>query len=463
LRAAISWSYDLLGPSEAAAACAFSVFEGSLGVAAAAAVLGEDEDDALLLIDELVLKSMLAVVGGSSPVRYAMMSTVREYLRDVTADEGKLRERKQRHFQYFAALVTADPTTRPKSAQEWLQRVDADITDVRAAVDWAVAELPAEAAAMVVALSQYWKARGFLHEGRSYFRRLLALPALDDATRARLLRRAASFAIEQDDYDDALAMNLECRRIYEQLGDANGVAETFHNVALIEQRVGHVDAAAENYDRAVLGFRASSNAFGEALALHNLTLIAFARDDFQQAEVRIDEAAPALARASDAGLAAHFTVLRGRLALERGDFSGAESYYREALAVQRRIDNRVDLGYLGSDLALVLTRLGRYDEALASARDCLRIALEVDSSALLIYGFEAFCEVAVDQGRYEDAARYYALAGTLRRTRGYAYEAERDMTSIERTLRGKLGVRFDAVAAETRSADIAGAAKDLLN
>jgi hypothetical protein len=93
----------------------------------------------------------------------------------------------------------------------------------------------------------------------------------------------------------------------------------------------------------------------------------------------------------------------------------------------------------------------------------LRIALEVDSSALLIYGFEAFCEVAVDQGRYEDAARYYALAGTLRRTRGYAYEAERDMTSIERTLRGKLGVRFDAVAAETRSADIAGAAKDLLN
>jgi predicted ATPase len=169
LRAAISWSYDLLAPPEAAAACAFSVFEGSFDGAAASAVLEDDEDDTALLIDELVLKSMLTVVGGSRPARYAMMSTVRDYLRELTTDVSKLRERSLRHFRYFDRLVMPGGALPADNAQERRDRIDTDITNVRAALDFAVEAGLQESGAMAAALSDYWRARGFLSEGTGRF------------------------------------------------------------------------------------------------------------------------------------------------------------------------------------------------------------------------------------------------------------------------------------------------------
>ena len=458
LRAAIAWSYDLLAEPEAAALRALAVFEGTFDIAASAAILGEDEDDALSLVDELAVKSMLSVAGGLRPARYAVMGTVREYLRDIIKDDASARELSLRHFRYFEQVVVAAPEGETAA---WLEHIDLDIANVRSALAWAIEVEPADAAAMAVALARYWKARGFLNEGRQYLRRMLALPSLDDAVRARLLRRAASFAIEQDDYNEARTMNLECRGVYEQLGDLSGVAETLYNLGLIEQRLGHPDRSHENYREAIGSFRSASNPFGEALALHNIVLLDLARVDFTEAEARIDEAASALALASNEALTAHFTALRGRLALKRGDYAAAEAQYREALAVQSRVGNRVDVATLYSELSIVLLHLGRNDEAAGSARMCLRIGLEIDSAALLFCGFEALCEIAQDEARYDDAARCFGLAQILRESRGYGFEAMGDIASIERTLRDKLGQRLDQVVTQMRGADVLAAAKEL--
>jgi len=461
LRAAIAWSYDLLAEPEATALRALAVFEGTFDAAAATAILEADEDDALSLIDELAMKSMLSVVGGSRPARYALMRTVRDYLRDVTKDAAYAQELSLRHFRYFEHLVTAGINADVRRDAAWLERLDVDLVNIRAALAWGIAELPADAAAMAVPLARYWKARGFLNEGRAYFRRLLALPSLDDALRAGLLRRAASLAIDQDVYAEAREMNLECRRLYEQLGDVNGVAETFHNLGVIEQRLGRPDLAYQNYGEAIPNFRTASNAFGEAMALHNLALLDLARGDFVGMEARISEAATAQARVADESLGAQFTALRGRLALKRDKLTEAETYYRQALEVHERTGNRLDVAILHGDLSLVLLRLRRHDEAADSGRLCLSIGLETDSAALLVGGFEAFCEIALDEARYEEAARLYVMADKLRRARDYAYEAERDIAAIERTLRERLGERFEELVAELRDADVTSAAKEL--
>ena len=457
LRAAIAWSYDLLPEPAAAALRGFAVSEGSFDVAAAAAILGHDEDDVLSLIDELSLKSMISIVGGSRPARYSMMGTVRDYLRDV-AQADETAQLLPRHFRYFEGLATSSQAG-ASDIPAWLERLDADILNLRAALSWGITHQPVDAGAMAVALAQYWKTRSFYSEGRSYLRRVLELPDLDDALRARLLRRAASFAIEQDDYDEARAMNLECRRLYEGLSDANGVAETFFNLGMIEQRQGRSALAEENYDQAMMRFRGAGNNVGEALALHNLTLLAFARDDLTGAETRINEAGATLALLSDAGLTAHFIALRARLALRREDFAAAEEFYRQALEVQNRSGSRRDVAVLHSELSIALLQLQRYAEATESARTCLQIGTEIDSSTLLIYGFESLCEIAMEERRDEDAARYYALADTLRRSAGYRHESSRDMALIERTLRDRLSERFDRVVFEMRNADVAAEAR----
>jgi predicted ATPase/class 3 adenylate cyclase len=461
LRATISWSYDLLPEAEAAAVCALSVFDGSFDIAAASAILGENEENALSLVEELSVKSMLAVVGGVKPARYSMMSTVREYLRDVTVDEERARAVALRHFEYFDKLAAEHANVDAKASPQWLSRIDDDIVNVRAAVEWGIREARTATAELVAILAAYWKARGFLKEGRAYFRRALELPLLGTATRARLLRRAASFAIEQDDYDEARAMNLSCRLLYEKLGDPNGVAETYHNVGVIEQRLGQLQLASDNYDRAIGSFRLAHSAFGEAMALHNVVLLALDRGDLDFAQARIDEAADALGRASDEALAARFTALAGHIALKRRDFAMAETHYRSALAVQANIGSRLEIAVFHKDLATALVGLHRLNEARDSARICLKIAQEIDSSALLIYAFQGFCRIALDDEQFESAARLYALVTDLRETHKYEFSPEPDFVSIGQTLRDRFGDRFDVIAAQAKREGMLAAADAL--
>jgi predicted ATPase/class 3 adenylate cyclase len=460
LRAAIAWSFDLLPKPEATALCDLSVFEGSFTISAAAAVLDDDEYDTITLITELSIKSMLAIVGGAEPARYSMMSTIREYLRDVTTDTGLANERSRRHFQFFKDVVAPDAQAADSDASVPLEVIDSDSVNIRAALAWGIEKDPASAAAMAVALSRYWKARGFFSEGRAYFAQLLSKPSPGNITQARLLRRAASFAIEHDDYDEAREMNAECRRIYEELGDVNGVAETLFTAAVIEQRLGHADIAKKYYPQAITSFRHVSNPRGEALALHNLVLLALADGDLVEAETRIGEAVDVLKRARDDVLGAHFAGLRGRLATKRGDFLRAETHYRQALDVQLREGNRLDAAVVHSELAIVLVQLRRYAEACESARLCLNTGLEIDSAALLIYGFEAFCEIDLELQRYESAARCFALAEMLRESH-YGCEAVRDMVAIEATLRSALGPRFESAVAEVRGIDVPSAAAEV--
>jgi tetratricopeptide (TPR) repeat protein len=220
--------------------------------------------------------------------------------------------------------------------------------------------------------------------GRAAFKRVIALPSIEPSARAQLLRRGASFAIGQADYPEARALNQECRRLCEQLNDTNGVAETLFTDGAIEQQMGHQDLAYSHYTEALDGLRAAGNAYTESLALHNIVLISIAKGDLDEAEARILEAASPLARASNGVLTAHFTALRGRIALKRGSLSEAETYLREALEVMLRVGSRLDIGTLYSEVSGVLLQLKRFSEAADAAASCVSIGLELDSPVLLI-------------------------------------------------------------------------------
>jgi tetratricopeptide (TPR) repeat protein len=313
---------------------------------------------------------------------------------------------------------------------------------------------------MTEAMTTYWKARGFLSEGRRFLNRALEHVVIPDEARARLLRRAASFAIEQNDYDSARSFNAECRAIFEELNNLSGVAETAFNVGLIEQRLGNNDRALANYDEATLAFRAANNDSGQAAAIHNVVLLLVALDDLDAAQARIDDAGTGLSSALDPVLAAHYTALRGRVAYKRGDVAAAEPLFRHALAVQSDLGDRRDRAVLQSELAFVLVHLGRYTEAESAARDCIRIGIDMQSSSLLILGFEALCEIAFEQTRYEEAARTYALATTLREAEGFGAATVRDLTPIAHALRENLGSRYDDIVREVRAAGAGAATTD---
>ncbi len=137
LRATIAWSYDLLteGARRLLAAC--SVFAGGASLEFVETVCGAAVDIGLPVLDglqELVDHSMLRQIPGSG--RYAMLETIREYAAERLDAMPEADRVRSAHAAAFLALVEADGRPHAGVARrEWLERVEAEHNNVRAALD----------------------------------------------------------------------------------------------------------------------------------------------------------------------------------------------------------------------------------------------------------------------------------------------------------------------------------------
>src|SRR3954464_13829544 len=137
LQATIDWSHKLLSRDEKACFARFSVFAGGATIDAADTVTGAGLD----VLDGLVAKSLLVRRSGADrPTRLEMLETVRVFAAERfarTADAESIREG---HFRYFLALAQRHGSERAlwgPSRLEHLGRLDADLDNLLAALEWA--------------------------------------------------------------------------------------------------------------------------------------------------------------------------------------------------------------------------------------------------------------------------------------------------------------------------------------
>jgi predicted ATPase len=204
LRATISWSYDLLtdGARRLLAAC--SVFAGGASLELIETVCGAGMDiDVLDGLTELADHSLLRQVPAASAARprYALLETIREYAAERLGqlpDAGRVRAA---HAAAFLDLVEADG--RPQAGlatKDWLERVEAELNNIRAALSWYAAHDPPAALRLAAAMSAFWSLRGHHTEGRQRLAELLDLVPDPGMTRVGALNGAAWLAIDQGDY-----------------------------------------------------------------------------------------------------------------------------------------------------------------------------------------------------------------------------------------------------------------------
>ena len=215
LRGAIQWSYDLLDEGSRRLLERFSVFARGASLEQAEAVCGSTgELDVIDGLDQLADQSLLRRLPEISDPRFLMLQTIREFAADRLEASGNASEVKDRHVQAFLAMAkAAQPHLFGDHRKEWLDRLEIEQDNFRAALDWTIASGDARNAMQLAGtLWRYWQMRGQIHEGRARMTAVLALPAGSHfpAERLQALEAAGSLAYWQADMTTAQRYYDEC-------------------------------------------------------------------------------------------------------------------------------------------------------------------------------------------------------------------------------------------------------------
>jgi predicted ATPase/class 3 adenylate cyclase len=338
LRAAIDWSYDLLGERERSVLCAAGIFANGFTLEALEAVAsGEDLDESEVFdaLESLVDKSLVTADAGEERKRFHLLETVREYALEKLTSGGKREAVAARHLAHFQRL--ADRTEldhrRTGSDASFMSVLAPELDDLRAAMNWSLAGGDVRlGAALAAAVGHPWSRLGLGTEGIARLERFAASIGEHDA--ALLARVLAALAwLAANGFRPVEAFDAAVRAI--ALARAAGSAETL--VTALSYYA---------YASARLGrFAEASSALDEAEALAGAT--------------------PALGRRLDQ------LELRAYVSQQSGEFDAAIRAWRDHRELLRASGNEYNEANATLNIAEVEHALGNTAEAIDLARDLI--------------------------------------------------------------------------------------------
>ncbi len=313
LQALIDWSYDLLTEQEKVVLCRLSVFAGGWTLEAAEKVCagGDIEGwDVLDLLTSLVDKSLVTYGEDSyGQGRYRLPETVRQYAHDrlrSTGGEAVVRTRHRDEFLRLAAQARSE--LQGPGQQAWLDRLEEDHDNLRAALDWCQEDPDGAQPGLQLTADLFflWWIRGYFAEGQRRYAAALALPAAQERTaaRARTLSRAGGLLSIHGDAAAARPLFEEGLSIAQEIGDRKAEANLWSNLG---------DIATGN------DLPAARAALERSLEIH------------QDLGNRMG--------------VAHAALLLGNAALLEGDRAAAQVLYEESLAINRALGNPQKTGH----------------------------------------------------------------------------------------------------------------------
>jgi predicted ATPase/class 3 adenylate cyclase len=389
LRGAIDWSYELLNEDERALFRRLAVFAGGARLDAIEHVCPGDELTSPILdgLGSLVEKSLLRqVAAGDGEPRFLMLGTIREYALERLAESGHAEELHRAHAGHFDSLLDqAAPQLLGGDKRRWLDWLEEDHDNLRAAFDWSVeARETAMVLRLVSKLWRFWQMRGYLLEGTDRARRALALPdtAQFPAERADALEAAGGLAWWRGDFTDAIANYEACLALRRTQDDPAALAEAAYNLAF-----------------PLGGFAGPMS-------------------DYPRAKELVDESLRLWESIDDELGVAKGKWLKGTIAWSVQDFSSATEVLSEALPVFRRRNETFMLAWSLYDLGLLEVHQGNAELAREQLSEALRIfadSADVSGYTLVI---DAFAALALKLGDLTRAAQLSGAVATLERQSG---------------------------------------------
>jgi len=344
LRGTLDWSYELLSESEKRLFRRLSVFAGdwTLGAAeVAGAGDGIDRKDVLDLLSGLVNKSLVvAEATGEGGVRYRLLEPIRQYAREKLegSEEGEVVRR--RHALWFLALAEeAEPELRSEHQGLWLERLETEYDNMRAALGCFLEQEETEPALRLCgALGDFWHMRGYLSEGWRWLEAALEEGEGPATVRIKALVRAARIAWELGDYEATTVLGEECLALSRELGDTADKAEALYVLGLTGLVTMELERASAVFKEAASLQRELGDTVGLAHTLQGLGLVELGRRDFVRAQ-ELREESLALARKAGDDFGIILALALGALvALHYDDYGQVRTLCAEGLKISRQAE-----------------------------------------------------------------------------------------------------------------------------
>ena len=358
LRATLEWSHELLTDDERELFPRLAVFRGGYTLAAAEEICGAGLDTLAALVDESLVRRV-------APERFALLETIREYASELLGEGAELY---RRHAEYMVRFAeeTAAPLAAGGEQSVAIEKLDADLDNLRAAQEWCAAagEIELELR-LLVALENYLAVRGHLSEGRRLFDSAVARSAdADKQLRAALCVTGATFPSRQGDHAPARELLEEALQLFRELGNVDQTARCIGLLGNVAVGEGDLDAAEAAFTEAAAIARETGNEFRLAANLSNLGTIASYRDDARTALRYQLEAAEIQRRLEDLDNLAITLHNVGRGHLFLGELVEARATLSESFAVARELGFRQVMAYCIGGLAELAMREGDAEQAM---------------------------------------------------------------------------------------------------
>jgi len=388
LRAAIDWSYHLLGGLEGVLFRRLSLFCGSFSLEAAESICEGGDLDSMEILDSMCRlsdKSLLILEQNEGSARYRMLETIREYAFERLLESDEVAGVQTRFMEFFLNLGQRAEREMAGPAQgEWLERLEAENENLRAALAWNAQEgdLTVGQLNLALALARFWLVRGYWEEGLACLQRVLARPELEPlaAERSRALNSCGSFACQLGKYEQASQHYQQSLAIRREANDERGTAATLNNLGIVYQHQGNHARAKPFFEEALELFRKLGQDSAVATCLTNLAAGLTANGDFAAAGRNVHEALEAFRGAGDQlGMALSLAEL-GHIAMSQREFASAQSYFEQGLALSRGVGEKVGVVAALQNLAELMIAQNNYEEGRVLYEESLDMARDLASA-----------------------------------------------------------------------------------
>ncbi len=417
MRDAITWSYDLLSPCEQAVFRHLAVCVGGWTMSTALALCSTDtaEEDLLVILSSLGEASLIqrGTEETTGEPRFTMLEVLREYGLEQLAQHEELLDMQRRHAVYVLTLAQlAEPAFRGPEQVRWLERLDQEQGNVRAALQWAKEYDAALGLSIAIAIWRYWYLRSYLSEGRSWLEtfasRTYGPPEMQRA-RARANIEAATFATEQGDLKQAELLIEEGLRYYQETDDHIGMMSALGHLGDLAFRRDLYEIAEGYYCQSLeLGRPLVGKEHMIASGLNNLAITVKAQGRYDEAQLLLEESLNYRRELGDHYGMANSLINFSNLLCHQGAFERAAAVAEEGLLHARQSGNRRIIADALDYLGKALTEQGAYQRALWVLEESNQIYQELEDRLGVESVLRHLGDLACAQSEWQVAKAYYA-------------------------------------------------------